>query len=176
MLNMRYPRHRSCPVTTTGRAGYSSDRRVNAHTFQENDDYCAVCKGTGKFLCCERCPRSFHFTCLNPPLEEEPEGMWFCNKCQAQTSPPPKHPKGIWSELLNKIDRQNPTSFRLPLELREYYEGVTTGKFGEYQDTVDVRKTDGNYNPRDNKNRYKSFWEVPSFAMLIRCDLQQGKQ
>ncbi|EPQ26492.1 uncharacterized protein PFL1_05814 [Pseudozyma flocculosa PF-1] len=34
-----------------------------------NNDYCEVCRGNGRFLCCDGCPRSFHFYCMNPPLQ-----------------------------------------------------------------------------------------------------------
>jgi hypothetical protein len=106
---------------------------------QENEDVCAVCNGSGRFLCCERCPRSFHFSCLNPPLDDIPEGMWFCNLCTAQTNPPDKPPRGLFSDLIDAVNRRNPTSFRLPVEIRNYFLGVETGSFGEYVDTRDVR-------------------------------------
>lgn len=105
---------------------------------QENEDVCAVCNGQGRFVCCDRCPRSFHFSCLNPPVEDCPEGMWFCNRCTAQTSPPPKEPRGLFSELMHNIKMQNPTSFRLPVHIRNYFMGVETGPLGEY---VDIRDT-----------------------------------
>lgn len=54
---------------------------------QPNHDYCDACGGKGQFLCCEGgCLRSFHFTCLEPPLEleEVPEDeSWFCKACRA---------------------------------------------------------------------------------------------
>jgi len=109
------------------------------YQIQENEDVCAVCNGAGNFLCCERCPRSFHFTCLNPPLEDTPEGVWFCNKCQAQTNPPPREPTGLFSELIDNINRQNPASFRLPLPVRNYFTGVETGSHGEYVDNRDTK-------------------------------------
>jgi hypothetical protein len=118
--------------------GYSTGEIINTQ-IQENEDVCAVCNGAGRFLCCERCPRSFHFSCLNPPLEDIPEGMWFCNKCQAQTNPPPKEPRGLFSALLDNINRQNPTSFRLPVTIRNYFSGVETGLLGEYVDTRDAK-------------------------------------
>ena len=34
-----------------------------------NNDFCEVCGGNGRFLCCDGCPRSFHFFCMNPPLD-----------------------------------------------------------------------------------------------------------
>ncbi|KAH8150432.1 uncharacterized protein LAJ45_05644 [Morchella importuna] len=125
-------------VVTAGIGDLSDHRRVRygSEEVSENEDVCAVCNGPGRFLCCERCPRSFHFTCLNPPLEEIPEGMWFCNKCTSQHNPPVKPPRGLFSELIDGINRRNPTSFRLPPDIRGYFVGVETGALGEY---VDVR-------------------------------------
>ncbi|CCD26309.1 Rco1p NDAI_0H01350 [Naumovozyma dairenensis CBS 421] len=50
---------------------------------QENDDYCSACLQAGSFLCCDTCPRSFHFLCLDPPLDPNnlPEGDWSCHHC-----------------------------------------------------------------------------------------------
>ncbi|RPA93164.1 hypothetical protein L873DRAFT_1706454 [Choiromyces venosus 120613-1] len=125
-------------VVTAGIGDLSDNRRVRygSEEVSENEDVCAVCNGPGRFLCCERCPRSFHFTCLNPPLEEVPEGMWFCNKCTTQHNPPPKPPRGLFVDLIDNINRRNPSSFRLPSEIRHYFVGVETGPLGEY---VDVR-------------------------------------
>ncbi|PUU80599.1 hypothetical protein B9Z19DRAFT_1100179 [Tuber borchii] len=125
-------------VVTAGIGDLSDNRRVRygSEEVSENEDVCAVCNGPGRFLCCERCPRSFHFTCLNPPLEEVPEGMWFCNKCTTQHNPPPKPPRGLFVDLIDNINRRNPSSFRLPSEIRNYFVGVETGPLGEY---VDVR-------------------------------------
>lgn len=48
-----------------------------------NDDNCAVCKRTGRLLCCDGCPRAYHHRCLNPPMnaKQRVEGDWFCPKC-----------------------------------------------------------------------------------------------
>lgn len=51
-----------------------------------NDDFCSACNGIGRFLCCDGCPKSFHFYCLEPPLELDelpPEDEWFCKECRA---------------------------------------------------------------------------------------------
>ena len=34
-----------------------------------NNDFCETCGGHGRFVCCDGCPRSFHFFCMNPPLD-----------------------------------------------------------------------------------------------------------
>jgi len=59
----------------------------NSQYPQANNDYCDSCGGKGHFLCCEGgCLRSFHFGCLEPPLEidEVPEESWFCKACRAK--------------------------------------------------------------------------------------------
>ncbi|KAK9456557.1 hypothetical protein V1511DRAFT_509241 [Dipodascopsis uninucleata] len=106
-----------------------------------NDDFCSACGGIGRFLCCEGCPRSFHFTCADPPIDEDnlPEDSWFCKSCYTKRHPPLPPPRGLFSELLDQMQRRNPSSFSLPKELRERYEGVTTTDFGEYQDVNDLK-------------------------------------
>ena len=44
-----------------------------------NEEICGACGGPGRFLCCEGCPKSFHFTCLDPPIDENdlPEDSWL---------------------------------------------------------------------------------------------------
>ncbi len=31
---------------------------------------------------CDTCPRAFHLVCLEPELEEAPDGEWFCPTCE----------------------------------------------------------------------------------------------
>jgi hypothetical protein len=68
------------------------DRGLNPSSSSEavpldnNNDWCDACGGSGSFLCCEACPRSFHFACLEPPMDPcaLPESAWFCAECQQQ--------------------------------------------------------------------------------------------
>ncbi|KAA8893444.1 hypothetical protein FN846DRAFT_787968 [Sphaerosporella brunnea] len=117
---------------------HSPSQNINCRV-QENDDVCASCSGAGRFLCCERCPRSFHFSCLNPPLEDVPDGMWFCNMCRTQTDPPIKEQRGLFSELLDNLKRRNVAAFKLPVGVRNYFVGVETGPLGEYVDNRDAK-------------------------------------
>ncbi|RUP52144.1 hypothetical protein BC936DRAFT_139878, partial [Jimgerdemannia flammicorona] len=52
-----------------------------------NNDYCDTCKGLGRFLCCDSCPRAFHFSCVEPPIDigdlEKMEN-WYCNVCRCE--------------------------------------------------------------------------------------------
>ena len=51
----------------------------------ENDqhqDYCDACQQGGEIILCESCPKAYHLCCLEPELEEAPDGEWFCDKCE----------------------------------------------------------------------------------------------
>ncbi|KAM4771156.1 autoimmune regulator-like [Rhinophrynus dorsalis] len=50
---------------------------------QSNDDECSVCRDGGELICCDGCPRSFHLSCLMPPLTQIPSGTWRCDACIA---------------------------------------------------------------------------------------------
>jgi hypothetical protein len=92
----------------------------------------------GKFVCCETCPRSFHFTCVDPPLDENdlPDGEWHCRSCYTLRHPPLPYQRGIFSQLLNQLERRNPRQFQLPKRIRERFEHVSANDFGEYVDDI----------------------------------------
>ncbi|GHP05356.1 hypothetical protein PPROV_000410800 [Pycnococcus provasolii] len=47
-----------------------------------NDDHCAICNLGGVLVCCEKCPKSYHFECLSAPREEvEAADPWHCPAC-----------------------------------------------------------------------------------------------
>lgn len=126
-----------------GRTGSRKGAKVNYTEEIEvdnNDDACAACGGIGKLLCCDNCPSAFHFSCVDPPLDEEnpPEGEWLCNKCKSKHDYFVKKPRGLFSNLLDNMQKQNPSVFSLPRELRDHYEGVKTGEKGEYVDYTEV--------------------------------------
>ncbi|KAM3930820.1 autoimmune regulator [Leptodactylus fuscus] len=58
---------------------------------QSNDDECSVCRDGGELLCCDGCPRSFHLSCLVPPLTYIPSGTWRCESCRKDVSPTAEH-------------------------------------------------------------------------------------
>ena len=50
---------------------------------------CELCKGghrEEKIIICDRCDRGCHLFCLQPPLENVPEGEWICPLCIAENS------------------------------------------------------------------------------------------
>ncbi|KAG0064230.1 hypothetical protein BGZ89_009283 [Linnemannia elongata] len=38
-------------------------------TVDHNNDYCEACSGLGEFICCDSCPKAFHFSCCQPPID-----------------------------------------------------------------------------------------------------------
>ncbi|XP_062082123.1 helicase protein MOM1 isoform X2 [Humulus lupulus] len=44
---------------------------------------CFTCKVGGRLLCCHgrECKRSYHPTCLDPPMDDVPLGVWYCLMC-----------------------------------------------------------------------------------------------
>jgi chromodomain-helicase-DNA-binding protein 4 len=50
----------------------------------ENQEYCEVCQQGGEIILCDTCPRAYHLICLEPELEEPPEGKWSCPHCEGE--------------------------------------------------------------------------------------------
>lgn len=48
----------------------------------EHQDYCEVCQQGGEIILCDTCPKAYHLVCLDPELDEAPEGKWSCAKCE----------------------------------------------------------------------------------------------
>ncbi len=46
---------------------------------------CSICGGKEspeKQLICDQCENYFHMTCIDPALENIPDGDWFCSYCK----------------------------------------------------------------------------------------------
>ncbi|XP_045165430.2 bromodomain adjacent to zinc finger domain protein 1A-like isoform X2 [Mercenaria mercenaria] len=52
-----------------------------ASSDEENDTMCAVCSKSGKLICCDNCPLSYHLNCAKPQLKKIPKGKWLCQIC-----------------------------------------------------------------------------------------------
>lgn len=133
------PQRHANPVAEAAAAAAAAESSTNENEDTEdsghyNNDYCSACGGSGRFLCCESCPRSFHFSCVDPPLDEDtlPEGEWYCNDCLTSRHPPMPYRKGLFSQLLNQAERRNPSVFALPKGIQERFEGVVATPQGDY--------------------------------------------
>ncbi|KAB5570511.1 hypothetical protein GE09DRAFT_1217944 [Coniochaeta sp. 2T2.1] len=140
-------------------SGERSSPAPNGAVQDENDDYCSSCGGNGELLCCDGCTRAFHLICVDPPLfEDRMPADWFCNVCLKARNAFGRH-SGAFKELLERLDPKNSSAFRLPLAIRDYFEGMRTGVDGEYEDIVTVQKP-------QNSRKKKVEEEVPDFFRL----------
>ena len=48
----------------------------------EHQEFCEVCQQGGEIILCDTCPRAYHLVCLDPELDEAPEGKWSCPTCE----------------------------------------------------------------------------------------------
>ncbi|XP_049867284.1 chromodomain-helicase-DNA-binding protein Mi-2 homolog isoform X1 [Pectinophora gossypiella] len=85
---------------------------------QEDDDehqeFCRICKDGGELLCCDSCPSAYHRFCLNPPLEEVPDGEWRCPRCSC----PPL--EGKVAKILTWRWKEQPAKSKAPRS-REFF-------------------------------------------------------
>lgn len=131
----------------------NNNHNDNAVSDIENDDFCSSCGQTGTFLCCDTCPKSFHFLCLDPPMDPNnlPEGDWSCPNCifKAKYSTQTKYRQGelefvkdraaegkgkLFSKMLFKLQSYNPKQFNLTQSIKDTFEDVKTGPYNEYND------------------------------------------
>uniref|UniRef100_A0A914XBA7 DNA helicase n=1 Tax=Plectus sambesii TaxID=2011161 RepID=A0A914XBA7_9BILA len=59
----------------------------------DHQDYCEVCQQGGEIILCDTCPRAYHLVCLDPDMEEPPEGKWSCPHCESEG--PPQKPREV---------------------------------------------------------------------------------
>lgn len=115
----------------------------------ENNDFCSACRGNGFLLCCDGCDRSFHFTCLDPPISDEAKELnepWYCYICVskkpiAAESPEKKDSTGLFGPLLSKLKKANPKNFELPAYIKNFYDGTGADRNGSFMDAVSGKPT-----------------------------------
>ncbi|MCP9264037.1 Chromodomain-helicase-DNA-binding protein 3 [Dirofilaria immitis] len=57
---------------------------TNGNSLQtDHQDYCEVCQQGGEIILCDTCPKAYHLVCLDPDMEEPPEGRWSCPTCES---------------------------------------------------------------------------------------------
>lgn len=97
-------------------------------------------------ICCETCPRVFHLSCVEEPLDLIiPDAAWYCKRCNAKNGSLVIRNKGVFKALLDNIDSTNPREFRLPLYIREAYDHIfthpITGACVDMRDVIVARAT-----------------------------------
>lgn len=56
---------------------------LNREIQTDHQDYCEVCQQGGEIILCDTCPKAYHMVCLDPDMEEAPEGRWSCPSCES---------------------------------------------------------------------------------------------
>lgn len=65
---------------------------------------------------------------------------WYCNECNHKYFPEKfAGHRGAFGTLLDALDKKNPRAFQLPHDIREFFEGVKTGQYGEYDETTSTK-------------------------------------
>lgn len=143
---MHLPQRRiSSPHLFSLFSGYQKQNLTPDLQASENNDFCSACGASGYLLCCDGCDRSFHLTCLDPPLEEGAKELnepWFCYICVSRRPDSPEKPtRGLFASLFSGLKKRNPSNFVLPEEIRNYYEGVSADKNGSFVEAMSGKPT-----------------------------------
>ncbi|KAJ1985302.1 hypothetical protein H4R34_000123 [Dimargaris verticillata] len=132
---------------------------------KRNNETCEVCGDEGRFVCCDACPRVFHFLCLNPPLSETviaSQSIWYCPVCRER----PSTTKvtlcdtrfNIFAPLIDKLEHRCPKAFVPPKHIVDEFEGVAANSLGEYVNTLENRPLRSGAPPANKK------WMCPNHA------------
>lgn len=92
-------------TTTKPKEKGSSSERAPTKEKDRKYNECDVCDLGGDLLCCDRCTRSYHIGCLDPPLERIPNGKWKCPSCCLKNN------------LAERVVDADPTSKRAKLKI-----------------------------------------------------------
>lgn len=66
-------------------ASVSAPLERRGDSMDEWEEDCYICGGGGEVLCCDGCPRVFHYTCVG--LRRIPRGKTFCHVCDPSVKP-----------------------------------------------------------------------------------------
>ncbi|KAJ1818438.1 hypothetical protein LPJ60_004327 [Coemansia sp. RSA 2675] len=119
--------------------------RHNGATNDAANDTCDTCGQPGQFICCELCPRVFHFLCVEPPMSHEEVSKvdhWYCRACQHLVTRKRKsraHAKSIFYPLLSALEFQNARTFSVPEEIRRQFDGIEADIDGSFINTREDR-------------------------------------
>ncbi|KAI5476507.1 hypothetical protein MNV49_007686 [Pseudohyphozyma bogoriensis] len=137
-----------------------------------NNDFCDACHGKGHFLCCDGgCLRSFHFSCLEPPLDidDVPDEDWYCKSCRAARNPPRPTYHGYFKELIHRVEIENPKAFTLTPEIKNFFKNVATGPSGEFLDSIEHRPP-GRAVGQEDRDGYRLKDKVGRNILCYRCN------
>ncbi|GBM00120.1 Chromodomain-helicase-DNA-binding protein 5 [Araneus ventricosus] len=100
----------------------------------DHQDYCEVCQQGGEIILCDTCPRAYHLVCLDPDLEEPPEGKWSCPHCEGAVTKEVAIKKKVEDEI--KVE---------PLKAK--VAKILTWRWSEVPKSEDTKKEDDKDDP-----------------------------
>ncbi|ORX54445.1 hypothetical protein DM01DRAFT_1035569 [Hesseltinella vesiculosa] len=150
-------------------------------------DICDACNAPGQVVCCEACPRVFHFNCVEPPLDSndvDSEEEWYCNACRHAHDHPnqPKLPAsaanvaGFFKYAVSTLEAANPVAFCLPESIRTYFVGVSTARSGAYVDATMVRSSKPRSQPLDDLGYYPTKDKNHQYVFCYWCHKSSYKK
>lgn len=113
------------PLTRSATAEKPEDKLQTA-PWQDNDTcrVCGVDEDYESIMLCDRCDAEYHTYCLNPPLDNVPEGNWFCPECVAldkgySDRPSGKDAEGVEPESLEGEEEQEDRNMNDAVQRKE---------------------------------------------------------
>ncbi|KAJ5366392.1 Zinc finger PHD-finger [Penicillium brevicompactum] len=87
----------------------------------ENNDDCEECGKGGNLVCCDTCPRAYHFKCLVPALDPNnpPQGDWHCPKCSIRNT--------FTTLIAHSNEHLKKTEYSAPQDVKDHFVGVDEG-------------------------------------------------
>ncbi|KAJ2423610.1 hypothetical protein GGF41_003071, partial [Coemansia sp. RSA 2531] len=133
------------PSGQNGKQENGAACRHNGAPKDAANDTCDTCGQPGQFICCELCPRVFHFLCVEPPMSQEEVSKidhWYCRACQHLVTRKRKsraHAKNIFYPLLSALEFQNARTFSVPEDIRRQFDGIEADIDGTFINTREDR-------------------------------------
>ncbi|KAH8917713.1 hypothetical protein BT69DRAFT_640259 [Atractiella rhizophila] len=141
-----------------------------------NDEVCHACGESGKLICCDNCPKSYHFNCVDPPIEsvDDQTGDWYCNPCRVKIDGyvDPDQGGEYFRPLLLDLQSRNPSIFRLPLETISSFNDIQSSARGTFLDSRTIRPAKLNRGwTETNREPYKVKDKNGRLAVCYHCRL-----
>ncbi|KAA8550370.1 hypothetical protein F0562_002054 [Nyssa sinensis] len=142
---------------------------------------CAICKLGGKLLCChgKGCNRSYHPSCLDPPLNDVSLGVWHCFLCVNKKIESGVHSvaegiESIWDS--REVEMPESEGLRKQKQYFVKYKGlahVHNHWVPETQLHLEAQSLVAKFDQQNQVTRWKLEWTVPQRLLRKRLITSQ---